>query len=259
MIAVHVTPFFSRPIEHLDASNGRRQWQNENTLTESGRLSFAPVFDQGSRKSQRWFHQITISFKICASIECSSNTVDQWSLCGNLINFFHFRQGIDAVPLRFWPAIWIALLAFQAVRGHPLPSLCESQGLIIFALACRKECLEFATLLNVIETKNTKACRVELTFALPQFVKLMYIIHHAFTAIKKSHVDCSGLAVQGANFCRRGCLNFCRSCHQGLHHINYLCYDMFLWMLNPGTSWSALWIISNILFVGLRWGVTCQL
>lgn len=132
-------------------------------------------------------------------------------------------------------------------------------GLIIFAQACSEECLEFATLLNVIETKNTKACRVELTFALPPFVKLMYIIHHAFTAIKKSHVDCSGLAVQGANFCRRGCLNFCRSCHQGLHHINYLCYDMFLWMLNPGTSWSALWIISNILFVGLRWGVTCQL
>ena len=37
---------------------------------------------------------------------------------------------------------------------------------------------------------------MELTFALPQFVKLMYIIHHAFTAIKKSHVDCSGLAVR---------------------------------------------------------------
>ena len=61
---------------------------------------------------------------------------------------------------------------------------------------------------------------MELTFALPQFVKLMYIIHHAFTAIKKnSHVDCSGLAVRFIKlkeqiFADEVVQIFCRSYHK---------------------------------------------
>ena len=74
---------------------------------------------------------------------------------------------------------------------------------------------------------------MELTFALPPFVKLMYIIHHALTAIKKSHIDCSGFSVRLIKHKERLFADevvwiFADHVTRVASYFGYLCYDMFL-------------------------------
>jgi hypothetical protein len=136
-------------------------------------------------------------------------------------------------------------------------------GLIIFALACRKECLEFATLLNVVETEEYQGlpsgahfCTLPICEAHVHHSSCSYCNKKRVTLIAQG-VLLDWLSSRSAFLQMRLC-GFLQIMSQGLHRIGHLCYDMFLWMLNPGASWSALWIVSNILFIWLWWGVMCQ-